>query len=67
MAKTPPSALFQCHFDMEHREEMWVQSLPWLFLEVVLVLQRLVLDALAADQPCVETLTHVGFEPTILR
>ena len=52
---------------MEHREEMWVQSLPWLFLEVVLVLQRLVLDALAADQPCVETLTHVGFEPTILR
>ena len=51
----------------KYREDMWAQSLPWLFLEVVLVLQRLVLDALAADQPCVETLTHVGFEPAILR
>ena len=67
MVTTPPSALFQCHFDMDTQEEIWVQSLPRVFNQVVSVIECLVLDALAADQPCFGTLAHGGFDPTILR
>ena len=66
MVKFSPATLFECHFDIETLEETWAQPLPRVFHQVVHVMLRLALNALAAKDACFETLTPFGLESTQL-